>query len=90
MQTLIKDLIMYTQVKVLQPDFERTEISSIVEEVKQIYKEELEQAKLLLRLLIFAARYYSFQFKQLLQNLVSNSFKFSRPELSPSYRYQAL
>ncbi|TDH29258.1 GAF domain-containing sensor histidine kinase [Segetibacter sp. 3557_3] len=84
MQTLIKDLIMYTQVKVHDKVFEKIALGNIVEEVTQNFAEELhsKQGKIEASKLCLAS-VIPFQFNQLLQNIIGNSIKFSRPDVSP-------
>ena len=84
MQALIKDLIMYTQVKVREQIFEKKELSAMVEEVKQNYSEEINQKQVLIEAAdLCNVTVIPFQFNQLLQNLIGNSIKFSRPGVQP-------
>lgn len=84
MQTLIKDLLRYSQVKVHEQIFVETDLDKIVEEVKQDYNEELNQKNVLLQVgETCSAHVIPFQFNQLLQNLIGNSIKFVRPGVRP-------
>lgn len=84
MQTLINDLLSYSRTNIQERVFEKTALSTIVEEVREDLKEELEQKqgriesddKCELNII-------PFQFRQLLYNLVSNSLKFSKPDVLP-------
>jgi signal transduction histidine kinase len=79
MQTLIRDLIRYTQVKVHEQVFENTPLCEIVEEVKQSYNEELQQKKAVIEMHEMCNAFIiPFQFNQLLQNLIGNSVKFTK------------
>lgn len=84
MQTLISDLIMYTQIKIHEQIFEHTSLDKIVEEIKQNYIEELTQRQVKIEMAEMCDAFViPFQFKQLLQNLISNSIKFSKPGVNP-------
>ena len=80
MQTLIDDLLAYSRTRSGDRNFEMTDLNLIVEEVQSDFKEEMKlknaaiEADGLPQLPIIR-----FQFRQLLQNLVSNSLKFSDP-----------
>jgi len=84
MQLLIRDLIMYTQVKVQKQAFEYRSLQAIVEEVKQNFSDEISQKQVTFQLGKMCDAYIiPFQFNQLMHNLVSNSIKFSKPDVSP-------
>lgn len=81
MQTLINDLLSYSRTNVQERIFEKTNISKIINEVKEDLKEEIEQKNAKIESLKNCeAKIIPFQFRQLLYNLVSNSLKFSNPE----------
>ncbi|CAD0006021.1 PAS domain S-box protein [Flavobacterium chungangense] len=87
MQTLINDLLAYSRTNVQERIFEKTDLSAIIDEVKEDLREELE----LHHAVIEKGKTYvidviPFQFRQLLYNLVSNSLKFSKPELPASIK----
>lgn len=84
METLIKDLIMYTQVKVHEQIFENTEVSAIAEEVKQYFLELTDHKKVSIEVSGKChANIIPFQFKQLLTNLIGNSIKYAKPGDEP-------
>lgn len=84
MQTLIRDLIMYTQVKVNQQVFEETSLNKIVEDVTEDFSEEINQKKATIEVSDLGTAYIiPFQFNQLFQNLIGNSLKFSRSDVKP-------
>lgn len=84
MQTLIRDLIMYTQVKAQSEVFVKTDIKQIIEDVKQNYSEEINQKGVIIELSeMCTVTVIPFQFEQLLQNLISNSIKFSKQGVNP-------
>lgn len=84
MQALINDLLAYSRTNIQEIKYEKTNLSQIIEEVKEDLKEELEQKNavidnqkvcddIILDII-------PFQFRQLLYNLLSNSIKFSKPD----------
>jgi len=80
MQTLINDLLAYSRTNVQERIFEKTNINTLVEEVKEDLKEELERINgVFENHVIGEAHIIPFQFRQLIYNLVSNSIRFSRP-----------
>lgn len=84
MQNLIKDLIMYTKVKVQKQLFQNLPFRNIIEGVMQELSEEISQKKAVIEVgEMCAVRVIPFQLRQLLENLIGNSIKFSRPGISP-------
>ena len=82
MQTLINDLLSYSRTNVQERIFEKTDLSKIIDEVKEDLKEELEQkGGVIEKNKTCVVDVIPFQFRQLLYNLVSNSLKFSKPEI---------
>ncbi len=80
MQTLIDDLLAYSRTSSADRNFELTDLDTIFEEVKSDFKEELKQKNATIDATgLTELRVIRFQFRQLLQNLVSNSLKFSDP-----------
>jgi signal transduction histidine kinase len=90
MQLLIRDLIMYTQVKVQKQAFEYRSLQAIVEEVKQNFSDEISEKQVTFQLGDMCDAYViPFQFNQLMQNLVSNSIKFSKPDVRPVIKIES-
>ncbi|MDP9042509.1 MAG: PAS domain-containing protein [Bacteroidota bacterium] len=80
MQTLIDDLLAYSRTNSGDRKFENTDLNKIVEEVRMDLSEELKQKEATIETNgICEVNIIPFQFRQLLQNLVSNSLKFSNP-----------
>jgi hypothetical protein len=78
MQILINDLLAYSRSTVAERKFELTDLNKIVEEVKADLKEEIVQHKASVQVnTLCKLNIIPFQFRQLLQNLISNSLKFS-------------
>ncbi|MBE8726877.1 PAS domain S-box protein [Flavobacterium hungaricum] len=81
MQTLINDLLSYSRTNIQERVFEKTDLSKIIDEVKEDLKEEIEQKGTLIEVgPMPEVDIITFQFRQLLYNLISNSLKFSNPE----------
>lgn len=82
MQTLINDLLAYSRTNVQERIFEDTDINSIIEKVKEDLREELEHKNGFIESQVVGrAPIIPFQFRQLIYNLVSNSIRFSRPNV---------
>jgi signal transduction histidine kinase len=84
MQTLINDLLAYSRTTATERKFENTDLNKIVVEVMAALKEDLEAKKAIIEVdKLCAVNIIPFQFRQLLQNLIANSLKFSKPEIAP-------
>jgi PAS domain S-box-containing protein len=82
MQTLINDLLAYSRTNSQERIFIKTDLSQIIKEVKEDLTEELEQKSAVIEIgETSEVDVIPFQFKQLLYNLISNSLKFSNPEI---------
>ncbi len=84
MQTLIEDLLLYSQTNSAERKFEVTSLHEIVSEVKNELAEIIQEKNAIIegdnlaRLSIIP-----FQFRQLFSNLITNSLKFVLPETAP-------
>lgn len=84
MQTLINDLLSYSRTNIQERKFENVNLASIIEEVKEDLREELEQKKGSIETdQTCEVSIIPFQFRQLLYNLASNSIKFTKPNVPP-------
>lgn len=84
MQMLIEDLLAYSRVKSKGHTYEKTNLNDLVKEVLIDYKEVFKQKKANIKLEgLCEAKIIRFQFRQLFQNLISNSLKFARPHRFP-------
>ena len=84
MQILIRDLLAYSRTKTRERQFEVTDLNILVEEIIQGFREELEEKKGTIEAPEQCeANIIPFQFRQLLQNLISNALKFTQPGKPP-------
>ncbi|CAN5245853.1 hypothetical protein BH09BAC1_BH09BAC1_04280 [soil metagenome] len=84
MQALIDDLLAYSRTSIVERNYETTALSDLVAEVKADLKEDLIQKGATIEANNLCEVYViPFQFRQLLQNIVSNSLKYSHPQRSP-------
>ena len=84
MQTLINDLLAYSRTKSTERTFENSNLNKIIWEVMAALKEELQEKKATIEMdKLCEAFIIPFQFRQLLQNLITNSLKFSKPGIAP-------
>lgn len=84
MQTLINDLLTYSRTNTLERKFEKVHLRSVIEEVKEDLKEEFQYKQATIEIgEMCEANIIPFQFRQLLFNLISNSLKFSDPQVAP-------
>ena len=81
MQNLIQDLFAYSRTSVQERKFEVVNLLEIIEDIQETLKEELEQHNVSFELVnLCKVKVITFQFKQLIINLISNSIKFARVE----------
>ena len=84
MQNLIEDLFAYTKVNLNERVFKNAELKTLVEEIKQDFKDDLNKQHATIEIGdMCVARVIPFQIQQLFQNLVANSIKFAKPGFDP-------
>jgi signal transduction histidine kinase len=82
MQQLIDDLLAFSRINTTDHKFEKTELSIVVEEVKTELKDTIEEKHANIKVLrLCPANIITFQFRQLMYNLISNALKFSKPDI---------
>ena len=85
MQTLINDLLAYSRTNISERKFEKTDLNKIIEQVKDDLKEELKLKQATVEAChLNVINIIPFQFRQLMQNLISNALKFSKPDTPPN------
>ncbi|MBC7382430.1 MAG: PAS domain-containing protein [Bacteroidia bacterium] len=84
MQTLIQDLLAFSRVSTSERKFELTALNKIVDEVKEEFKEVLEEKNGSISIgEVGEVNIIPFQFHQLFYNLISNALKFSKAHVPP-------
>ena len=90
MQALILDLLAYSRTGTEERLFEKMDMNIIVEQVKENLKEELQQKKAVIETEgLCELNIIPFQMRQLFQNLISNSLKFSSPDREPHIKIKS-
>ena len=84
MQTLINDLLAYSRTTPAKREFKKSNLNTIVLEAMAALKEEIQDKGATVEVNVIGdVCIIPFQFRQLLQNLISNSLKFSKSEVKP-------
>lgn len=84
MQTLIRDLIDYSRVNATAWEYEATDLNKLVGQVREDLAEQiLDKTATVETSTLPTVTVIPFMFRQLLQNLVSNSLKYHRPNTPP-------
>lgn len=82
MQTLINDLLSYSRTTSKDRKFVKMDLSVIINEVQEDLKEDLQLKQATIETdLKYEVAIIPFQFRQLIYNLISNSIKFSKPNV---------
>ena len=80
MQQLIDDLLAFSRINTTELVFEKTDLKTIIEEVKTELKETIQEKNATIKATeLGSANIIAFQFRQLIYNLISNALKFSDP-----------
>ncbi len=81
MQALIDDLLAYSRTNTSERVFEKVNLNTVIEKVKQDLKEEILNKNAVIEIKDTCdVNIIPFQFRQLFYNLISNSLKFSNPQ----------
>jgi two-component system CheB/CheR fusion protein len=84
MKTLVQDLLDYSRTNSTERHFENTDLNAIVEEVKAELEEMIAEKKAVIETDHLDEVYVnSSLFRQVLNNLIANAIKFSKPGVPP-------
>ena len=85
MQMFIEDLLLYSRASNVSKIFELTDLNVILENAKQELSQRIEEKNAMIRVTSFlpSLQVIPFQIQQLFNNLLSNSIKYSKPDVAP-------
>lgn len=84
MQILIQDLLAFSHLSTADRKFETTDLSILIDEVKNEFKEAIAEKNAVIEVKESCkVHIIPFQFRQLLNNLIGNALKFSKPNIPP-------
>ena len=87
MQTLINDLLAYSRTSTTQRKYVQCNLKTIVDEAMAMLKEDLAEKKAVIEVgNVENVTVIPFQFRQLLQNIISNALKFCPPSRTPKVK----
>lgn len=90
MQDLIENLLKYSRTKTAERKFEKINLSIIVDEVKKDFEELILYKKAVIEVSnLGELNIIRFQFRQLIENLIDNSLKFSKPRIPPHIKIKS-
>ncbi len=85
MQQLIDDLLAFSRINTTELKFEKIDLNIIIEEIKSELKDTIQEKYATIESAeLCPANIITFQFRQLMYNLISNALKFSNPDI-PSH-----
>jgi PAS domain S-box-containing protein len=84
MQTLIEDLLAYSRTNTAERKFETIALEKILDEIRDDFKDTIHEKKAVIEVKeVCEATIIPFQFRQMMNNLVSNALKFSQADVPP-------
>lgn len=84
MRTLIKNLLSFSHLNTSERKFEPCNLNLIINDILAEMKNEISEKHAIIKVQkLNVTNVISFQFRQMMLNLISNSLKFSRPEIKP-------
>ena len=90
MQTLIEDILNYSRTSNAKRVFKSSDLNLVLAEVKEDLKDELSQKNAIIESgQLCHANIITFQFRQLLYNLIRNALKFSAPGVRPLIKIES-
>lgn len=82
MQKLINDLLAFSRATSADKVFEKTNLNDLIDEVKNTLKESIEEKHVVIaHVKLPELNLISFQFQQLLENIIGNAIKYSKPDV---------
>jgi signal transduction histidine kinase len=85
MQNLLNDLLMYSHVTISDRSFEEVDLNKVIDDVIYNLKEEISETHTQIKTdNLPVIKGMPFQIKQLFENLISNSIKYKREEVTPA------
>lgn len=89
MRKLIEDLLTFSRVSSIDRQYEMTDLNLILEDVKSELRDTIQEKQAIIEAIALEPiNMVAFQFRQLLCNLISNSLKFSLPDMAPQIKIQ--
>jgi signal transduction histidine kinase len=89
MRQLIEDLLAFSRVSTTGRKYEMNDLKAIIKDVESDLKDSMIQKKAKIDIIgLVPANIVTFQFRQLIYNLISNALKFSNPDLPPRISIQ--
>jgi len=90
MRQLIEDLLVFSRVSAADHQYEINDLQDIIEDVKSDLKDLIDDKQAIIKIERLASvKIITFQFRQLLYNLLSNALKFSLPGVAPQIIIQS-
>jgi len=87
MHTLIEDLLAFSRMQGSDNEFEKIDIKTLIEEEISAFEVTIREKNAVIEVgELCEVNIITFQFRQLIHNLISNALKFSRPGESPHIR----
>lgn len=84
MQILIQDLLSFSRLSHTEEKFKNSNLRKIIEEVKEELKLAIKEKQATIEVSVMCeVKIIPFQFKQLMQNFISNALKFSKVQIPP-------
>ncbi len=90
MKLLITDILAFSQLNTEERIFVNTDLNILAQEIIAEFKETIETKKAIVEAHVMGKEnIIPYQFRQLLFNLISNSLKFSNPEITPHVKIKS-